>query len=172
MIVERIPAKTNRSGFTAKCRCDNCGKTYIRKYILVKNLAHHFCSRKCYGEWKIENSKGVNNPFYNRSHTLETIEKIRKKQKGSNNKGWKGGKTTRHGYIVVKAYNHPQRDANNYIREHRLVMEKFLGRYLKPEEIVHHINGIKDDNRIENLMLFANNVEHIKYHSLLKEQAV
>ena len=80
------------------------------------------------------------------------------------NPRWNGGKTIHQaGYILVKApKDHPFRDKHGYIREHRLVMEKVLGRYLLPQEDIHHFNGIKIDNRIENLKVFSNRSEHLK----------
>jgi len=48
-------------------------------------------------------------------------------------------------------------------------MEEKLGRYLTKKEVVHHINRITDDNRIENLMLFANSLEHLKHHKELRK---
>ena len=52
--------------------------------------------------------------------------------------------------------------------QHRLVMEAYIGRYLNKEEIIHHINGNKSDNRIENLLI-TNNHEHLQYHSQLRK---
>lgn len=91
--------------------------------------------------------------------------------KGSNNPMWKEGKKTIKGYVYIWMPNHPYAIFNHrYVAEHRIVMEKHIGRYLKPEEIVHHINEIRNDNRIENLILFANESEHHKHHWLLRKQ--
>jgi len=69
------------------------------------------------------------------------------------------------GYVMIPVKNHPRAKASNRyrIREHVLVMEKYLGRYLEPGEVVHHINGIRTDNRIENLRLM-NISTHMKMH--------
>ena len=75
------------------------------------------------------------------------------------------GRIKRKGYIGVYVPDHPHKDVHNYVFEHRLVMEKIIKRYLKPEEIVHHVNGIKDDNRPKNLRLFPNIKAHQEYHN-------
>ncbi len=63
--------------------------------------------------------------------------------------------TNRSGYVYVYFKEHPYADGMGRIWEHRLVMEKKLGRYLLPYENVHHKNGIKSDNMIENLELWV-----------------
>lgn len=83
--------------------------------------------------------------------------------KGANNPMWKGGKRICKGYILVYVPEHPFA-YKNYYSEHRLLMEKQIGRYLKKNEIVHHINYKKTDNRIENLVLLNGIAEHMKYH--------
>lgn len=87
---------------------------------------------------------------------------------GSRLAHWKGGRKSRpDGYMrVIAPEGHPypcemHRDVA-YILEHRLVMEQHIGRYLEPGEVVHHLNGNPSDNRIENLVLFANQSEHIR----------
>ena len=75
----------------------------------------------------------------------------------------KGKFRTPEGYIQVYNPEHPFCNNRGYVREHRLVMEAHLKRYLTPKEIVHHINGIRDDNRIENLELMSKG-EHSSYH--------
>lgn len=72
---------------------------------------------------------------------------------------------TEEGYILVYCPEHPNANKNNgkYIYEHRLVMSNMLGRPLRPDEVVHHKNGVRSDNRPENLELHLNG-EHVSSH--------
>jgi SWI/SNF-related matrix-associated actin-dependent regulator 1 of chromatin subfamily A len=79
---------------------------------------------------------------------------------------WKGGRQIdADGYVMVLAPEHPRARTNGYFYEHILIMEQHLGRYvLWPKEVVHHKNGIKQDNRIENLQLLTQ-AEHHREHN-------
>lgn len=88
---------------------------------------------------------------------------------GEKNPNWKGGRIIdRDGYVLVTvAKGHPHaryvkdRDVGK-ILEHRLLMEKKLGRFLLPTEVVDHIDGLRLHNHVDNLRLFSSNAEHLK----------
>lgn len=82
---------------------------------------------------------------------------------GEGHPEWKGGRiVNKSGYIEVYTPDHPNaRKHTKYILEHRLVMESHLGRYLTKDEVVHHIDGDKQNNDISNLQLFASNGQHL-----------
>ena len=83
---------------------------------------------------------------------------------GEKSPSWKGGrKTNRKGHVLVWDKKSPYADANGYVLEHRKVMMEHLGRPLDDNEVVHHINGKKTDNRIENLELMDRG-DHTKLH--------
>ena len=83
---------------------------------------------------------------------------------GSKHPGWKGGVVNCNGYYLVLTPNHPFAKKDGYVKRSRLTMEKHIGRYLTSKEVVHHINGDKGDDKIENLYLFSSTSEHTRFH--------
>ena len=95
--------------------------------------------------------------------------------KGRRSPNWKGGRITLEGYWYLYEPKHPHSNARGYIAEHRLIVEKAIGRYLKPKEVCHHINKSKKDNRLENIMVFSTHSAHMRYEQageLLKGEQV
>lgn len=96
--------------------------------------------------------------------TEEQKEQWRENRRGKNNPNYKGGRVKiGSGYMGIYQPNHPYANNKGYILEHRLVMEKYLGRYLTPREVVHHLGG-KIDNRPHMLICFIHGNAHRRFH--------
>lgn len=139
---------TASSKISIKFNCEICGKEKTR--FKRSDSKFRFCSTSCAGKNAYEISRKVD-------------------KSGEKNGFWKGGRwKNARGYVLVHVPNHPypNHQKGPYVFEHRLVIERQIGRYLKPEEQVHHLNGNKEDNRLENLVLCLNQSDHIKkYHA-------
>jgi hypothetical protein len=170
------------------CKCVYCGKEFHTKPSRIKIGKGRYCSQQC--KWDAgyspeirkkmsESRKGTSswnkgipcseevkqklrNRWLGTKLPQETKEKIRNalkgKNRGPNNGNWKGGikRTGKYSYITTQN--------GMYISEHRYIMEKILNRKLNSDEVVHHINGRRDDNRIENLVVM-NKVDHSYMHT-------
>jgi hypothetical protein len=84
--------------------------------------------------------------------------------KGDQHYNWKRGYYVTSGYVYEYAPEHPCADSRKgYVQQHRLIMENHIGRYLDDSEMVHHINGDRQDNRIENLEILTRSA-HVSLH--------
>jgi hypothetical protein len=92
-------------------------------------------------------------------------------RRGNGNPSWNGGQKFSNGYLWLKCENHPHANAKGYVKRSRLVVEKSIGRMIDSSECVHHINGIKDDDRPENLQIVSV-ADHAKIHFSGKPQSI
>jgi DNA-binding CsgD family transcriptional regulator len=105
---------------------------------------------------------GTNKRTVKRFLQVSGIRFERFRQSGKNNPSWKGGRMIdKDGYVLIHQPEHPYASRHGYVREHRLVVEKRMGRFLSSKEVVHHKNGERQDNRSCNLELFESNGHHL-----------
>jgi len=126
---------------------------YLAEYILpfAPRCANPNCEKRCRFQ-----SIGVGFTKYCCIHCA---------REGEQNHRWIGGKIGSKGYIKVRCEGHPRASKlGHYVLEHDLIMEQYIGRYLVKGEVVHHINRIRSDNRLENLELTLKG-KHIGGHN-------
>jgi len=117
--------------FMVNKTCNICSRSF--KVDNYRRLSAKFCSIICRSKWQSQNIVLNKHP------------------------GWKGGRI-RHseGYMLIKQPNHPFANKGGYLPEHRLILEKLLGKFIDPQKFhVHHIDGVKTNNSTNNLLLLS-----------------
>jgi len=158
--------------------CATCRKTFVAKKVHASLLKT--CSRKCMSEHRRRQAldRQANDPSFappvagtpkakkiaralktayregRMDHMQENWREGSKRWTGKGNPRFKDGNGN--GYKTVKV-------DGKWIPEHRAIMEKKMGRKLKDGEVVHHINGIKTDNRRDNLIVMTIS-DHVSHH--------
>lgn len=142
-------------------KCDVCGDIKcVDKYGFLKRkrqICNH-CSTIVSGKKR----RGIPSPFKG---------KERPELQGEKSHNWKGGKwIDKWGYVRIDG-NRKRNGHGWYLKEHRVVAEKMIGRPLKKDECVHHIDGNKQNNAETNLLVTNNYQHHKLIHASLQEVA-
>lgn len=158
--------------------CDFCGKRFKTTLALIARTKRHHCSRKCYHQ-SMKKRTTIQCAWCRKFYEIRLCYKKRKQTHCcSKSCHMKLRNTGKFGKAHPAFKNSIQIDKDGYAQQwcpkrqrnvmfHRLIVEKMLGRFLKPYEHVHHINHIKTDNRIKNLKLMSA-TDHCRMHRLEK----
>ena len=124
------------------------------------------CQCGCNESVPIRNSRGELGRFKHGHNRLDYFKNTI--FMGENHHAWKGGryKDKNTGYVYVYASDHPFKNKDNKVAEHRKVYEDYYNCILLPFTQIHHVNGIRDDNRIENIIPTYNGIHRSTYHKL------
>ena len=155
----------NKEGFL-NCICPICLKLFHIKDSLKNKYLTHYCSRVCQSKAKSLYMMGSGNHQFG--------------LKGKLNSSWKYDELINDcGYKQIRCIEHPFRDSDDFVLEHRLIAEKNLltgensviindKSYLKPELVVHHKDGNKLNNSPDNLQVMTLS-EHTKLHHKIRK---
>ncbi len=159
MISEETRAKLSAAGKGRPHTQEH--KDRIRAAHLGKRLSPEHCARLS----EVQKGKKLSE-----SHRLHVVEAL-KRRRGDQCSSWKGGVSIdKDGRTSILSRDHPHARQGKYVYRSRLTMEAHLGRYLLPEEVVHHGDMDKGNDSIENLYLFANDAEHTAFHHKMRRE--
>lgn len=131
-----------------------CGRSTIGRWLKKYNIPIRTKSEVLYEEYR----KGNRICFFRGKTSWN------KGKHGKESAGWKGGQIIdSKGYILMWMPDHPNADGQGYVRRSHLVAEKTLGRYLFPNEITHHKNKTKADDKPENIKITTRE-RHMDFH--------
>jgi len=134
--------------------------TIQKKFGVNYRTVYRILKRNGYSS-RSHSEKTINARNFDRGDYSKQIESARKRWSKENNPRWSGGRyENKIGYVMVHD------DKNRWRVEHRVVVERIIGRELKRSETIHHINKIKNDNRPVNLYYFETDSPHKRYHGL------
>ena len=136
---------------TVIVRCDYCKKEFIKLFIELAD--HNFCCKEHFFKWNSERMSDYN------------------KEKNPMNKKWTKTMRLKKREQVLIRVGKGEKAYNKFLgrHEHRVVAERMIGRKLKKNEVVHHIDLNKQNNEEKNLVVIPSNSEHSHLHQILKK---